>query len=123
MMKLGSTLALGLALVGFAFAAPAPSDAPASIVGKWEITKSSGDAPEGTLVEFTDKGEVKVVVKIENQELKIEGKYSLASEKLTLELKANDKDVKEELTIKKLTADDLELEDKDKKVDVLKKKK
>ena len=119
-MKLFSTAVLAFALFGFASAA---DDNAKAIVGKWEITESSGDAPKGTLVEFTDKGEVKVVVTIEKQELKIEGKYSIAKDKLTLELKANDKDVKEELTIKKLSGDDLELEDKDKKLDVLKKKK
>jgi len=99
------------------------ADEAKSLVGKWEITKSSGDAPEGTLVEFTAGGEVKVIVKIDNQELKIEGKYTFAKDKLVLELKANDKEVKEELTVKKLTSDDLELEDKTNRVDVLKKKK
>lgn len=94
-----------------------------NIVGTWEITKSSGDAPEGTLVEFTATGEVKVVVKIDNQEIRIEGKYALTKEKLLLELKANDKEVKEELTVKKLTNDELELEDQTKRLDVLKKRK
>ena len=112
--------ALAVLLVGFAAAA---DDNAKKLVGQWQITKSSGDAPEGTLVDFTDKGEVKIVVKIETQELKIEGKYTVAKDKLTMELKANDKEVKEELTIKKLTDDELELEDKDKKIDVLKRKK
>lgn len=115
---------ISICVASLVFAFPLlADDASKQIVGKWEITKSSGDAPEGTLVEFTAAGEVKVVVKLDNQELKIEGKYSLAKDKLTLELKANDKEVKEELTVKKLSGDDLELEDKSKRLDVLKKKK
>lgn len=115
---------ISIVVASIAFALPTLAAEPAKeIVGTWEITKSSGDAPEGTLVEFTAAGEVKVVVKIDNQELKIEGKYSIDKDKLTLELKANDKEVKEELTVKKLTGDDLELEDKTKRLDVLKKKK
>ena len=117
-----SILVVCMATAAYLAAAPAPAST-ASIVGQWEITKSSGDAPEGTLVEFTAAGEVKVVVKIDNQELKIEGKYTLANDKLTLQLKANDKEVKEELSVKKLENDELQLEDKDKRLDVLKKKK
>ncbi len=121
------TAALGVALVGLvASAAPLPvkaDDTATLIVGQWVITKSSGDAPEGTVVDFTKDGKVKVVIKMDPKELTIEGKYTLEKDKLTMELKAGDMEVKEVLTIKKLTAEDLELKDKDDKVDVLKKKK
>ena len=115
---------LGLVLVGFAGAAPAPADdTAAKLVGTWVVTKAGGDAPEGTQVAFTKDGKMTVVVKADTEAVTIAGTYKADKNKLKVELKVGDKDTTEELTIKKLTDDELELEDKDKKVDVLKKKK
>jgi len=87
------------------------------------VTKAQTDVPVGTVVEFTKDGKLHAVVKADGMELKIEGTYEVKKDQLTLKLKLGDQSVEETSTIKKLTDDALELEDKDKKVDVLKKKK
>ncbi len=112
-------VALGLA--GFA-AADDKDDLAKKVVGKWEISKG-GDLPAGTAVEFTKDGKVSITVLIDGKETKIDGTYKVDKDKLSVKVTVNDQAVEESLTIKKATDDTLELEDKDKKVEVLKKKK
>ena len=56
-------------------------------------------------------------------EVKLDGTYKVEKDKLTVKIKIGDQNIEETATIKKLTDDALEIEDKDKKVDVFKKKK
>ncbi len=119
-MRRAFAVLVGLLVVGVVSAADVDAK---KLVGKWEITKSGGDAPVGSLVEFTKDGALNVLVKADGQELKISGKYTTAGDKLTVVLKIMDQESKEEMTVKKLTDDELELEDKDKKLDTLKRKK
>ena len=63
------------------------------------------------------------MVKVEGMEVKLEGTYEVEKDKLTVKIKLGEQNVEEVATIKKLTDDALEIEDKDKKVDVFKKKK
>jgi uncharacterized protein (TIGR03066 family) len=114
---------LGVALVGVAATAQAQDDNAKKIVGVWEVTKAGGDLPAGSTIEFTKDGMLKAVVKAEGMEVKLDGTYKVEKEKLTVKVKLGEQTVEETATIKKLTDEALEIEDKDKKVDVFKKKK
>jgi uncharacterized protein (TIGR03066 family) len=92
------------------------------IVGIWELTKSGGDLPVGTLIEFTTDSKLIASIKGDDGKVeKVNGTYTVASDKLTVKVDLNGT-VEESATIKKLTEDALEIEDKDKKVDVFKRK-
>ena len=114
--------AAALGLTGFA-AADDKDDYAKKIVGKWEITKSQGDEPVGALVEFTKDGKFTVAAKLNGKELKLDGTYKVEKDKLTTELSVAGKTEKDVDTIKKLTDEDMELENKDKKVVTFKRKK
>ncbi|MBA4063700.1 MAG: hypothetical protein C0501_08305 [Isosphaera sp.] len=120
-MKTLSAAALAV-LVAAAAGTAAPEDAK-KLVGVWELTKSGGDLPVGATVEFTKDGKLNVAVKADGQEMKFDGTYTLKDDKLTVKLKVGDTSIEETATVKKLTDDALEIEDKDKKIDVFKKKK
>ena len=92
------------------------------LVGKWEVTKSDGNVPIGSTVEFTKDGKFSVAISANGMELKIEGTYKVEKDQLLTEAKINDQKVEDTDVIKKLTADALELEGKDKSITVLKKK-
>jgi uncharacterized protein (TIGR03066 family) len=114
---------LGLAMVAFAATAQAQDDNAKKIVGVWELAKAGGDLPAGSTIEFTKDLKLKAVVKVEGMEVKLDGTYKVEKEKLTVKIKVGEQDIEETATIKKLTDDALEIEDKDKKLDVFKKKK
>jgi len=122
-MKSLCAAALGVAVLVFAGTAQAQDDNAKKIVGSWELTKAGGDLPVGSIVEFTKDGKLTAVVKADGQEIKFEGTFKVEKEKLIVKLKVGDQNVEETVTIKKLTEDALELEDKDKKTDTFKKKK
>ena len=93
------------------------------IVGKWEITKAGGDVGPGSTLEFAKDGKLVLVIKDGNEKREIKGSYKISKDKLTITLKTgDDESFDQTLTIKKLTADDMELEDMNNGVDVLKKK-
>jgi uncharacterized protein (TIGR03066 family) len=94
-----------------------------AIVGLWEITKAGGDVGAGSTLQFAKDGKVVLVVKSDDGDVKREGTYKIEKDKLTVTLKAGDDDFDQVLTIKKLKDDDMELEDKDGGIDVLKRKK
>jgi uncharacterized protein (TIGR03066 family) len=114
---------LGVSLLAFSTAARAQDDNAKKIVGVWEVAKSGSDLPAGSTIEFTKDKMLKAVVKVEGMEVKLEGTYEVVKEKLTVKIKLGEQNIEEVATIKKLTDDALEIEDKDKKVDVFKKKK
>lgn len=114
---------LGVAIVVFAGHAQAQDDNAKKIVGKWEVTKSGSDLPAGSVIEFTKDGKLNAVIKADGMEVKLDGTFKVEKEKLTVKIKIGDQNIEEVATIKKLTDDALELEDKDKKIDVFKKKK
>ncbi|MBA4189783.1 MAG: hypothetical protein C0467_17500 [Planctomycetaceae bacterium] len=122
-MKAVCTAVLGVVLVAFAGTAKAQDDNAKKLVGVWVVDKASGDLPAGSTVEFTKEGKIAAVIKADGKEIKFEGTYKLDKDKLNVELKVESETIKETVTIKKLTDDVLELEDKDKKVDTFKKKK
>jgi uncharacterized protein (TIGR03066 family) len=122
-MKVVCAAALGIVMVAFAGNAKAQDDNAKKLVAVWILDKSSGDLPAGSTVEFTKDGKLAVVIKADGKEMKFEGTYKVEKDKLNVKLKVETETIEEALTIKKLTDDALELEDKDKKVDVFKKKK
>src|SRR6188474_3265581 len=103
---------LGVAIVGFATTAQAQDDNAKKIVGIWEVAKAGGDLPAGSTIEFTKDGKINAVVKVEGMEVKLDGTYTVAKEKLTVKIKVADQNIEEVATIKKLTDDALEIEDK-----------
>lgn len=125
-MKRVIAVGLGVVMLGLAGFAGADekkqNDNAKKIVGKWEITKAGGDVPVGSTIEFTKDGKLAAVIKAEGKELKLDGTYKLEKDKLTVKITADSQTIEETVTIKKLTEDTMELEDKDKKVDVMKKK-
>jgi uncharacterized protein (TIGR03066 family) len=121
-MKTVSTVALAVVALALAGAAKAQDDNAKKIVGVWVVDKAE-DLPAGATVEFTKDGKMKATVKEGDQEIKIDGTYKVEKDKLMIELKIGEDTVKESVTIKKLTDDVLEVEDKDNKVTTFKKKK
>lgn len=107
------------AVVGVGSAPTRGQDKDAKLVGKWEVSKSS-ELPKGSVLEFTADGKMTVLVKDPSGDLKFAGSYKQDGQKLSVKLKAGDLEIEETATIKKLTATDLALEDKDKKVDEFK---
>jgi len=102
----------------------AKKDDPATrLVGTWELAKSGGDLPPGTIIEFTKDGKLKAVLKADDQEITIEGTYKLDKNKIEVKVKVGEETVEETVTIKRLTDKELEVEDKEGKVDTFKKKK
>jgi len=95
----------------------------AKIVGKWEITKTDLDIPTGTLLEFTKDGKFTMTLDANGVQMKIEGTYKVEKDKLLTTAKIGDQSIDDTDTIKKLTADVFEIEGKDGKVTVMKKKK
>lgn len=123
-MRVSSVAVLGvLIIIVCTGAARAQDDNTKKIVGVWEVTKSSGDLPVGSTVEFTKDKKLVASVKMDNTEFKIDGTYSIEKDKLMIKVKFMDQTVEETATIKKLTDDALEIEDKDKKLDTFKRKK
>jgi uncharacterized protein (TIGR03066 family) len=122
-MKTLSAVVLGVVMMGVSSTAiQAQDDFGKKIVGNWVIDKSSGDLPPGTTIEFTKDGKLSAMLKIDSQELKIEGTYKIEKDKLTVKLKVGDQSVEETATITKLDDSVLEIKDKDGKVDTFKKK-
>ena len=111
-----------LGLVVFAMAGSARADDAAKLLGKWEVTKSGGDTPVGTLVEFAKDGKMTANVTVDGKELKLTGTYKLDGAKLKVNLMLNEQKIDHEFTLKFKGDDELTLEDPDKKVDTLKKK-
>jgi uncharacterized protein (TIGR03066 family) len=115
--------AVVLGLVVFATAGSAKADDAAKLLGKWEVTKSGGDTPAGTLVEFAKDNKMTANVTVDGKELKLTGTYKLDGTKLKVNLTLNEQKIDHEFTVKFTGDDELSLEDADKKVDMLKKKK
>lgn len=118
-MKAMCAAVLGLAVV--ALGGSVRADDAAKLVGKWEVTKSGGEVPVGSVVEFTKDGKMTANVTLDGKELKLAGTYALTGAKLKVNLTLNEQKIDHEFTVK-FKDDELTLEDADKKVDTLKKK-
>lgn len=93
------------------------------IVGKWEVTKTDADIPEGAIVEFTKDGKIKFSAKKGNDELMLDGSYKLTGDKFEMGIKIGEEEKKQTITITKLDEKTLVTKDKDDKVVEFTKKK
>ena len=91
------------------------------LVGVWEVTKSE-NAPPGATVEFTKDGKMIVSIKDGDKTIKVEGTFTVDKDSITSVLKVDDKEMKETVTITKLTDKELVVKDAKGKVDEFKKK-
>ena len=89
------------------------------LIGKWETT----DKKALMLIEFTADGKIYLTSGPPGTELKVDGTYKLDKDKLAVQLKFPGEEVKETLTVKKLTDDELITEDSKQKAETLKRKK
>ena len=121
-MKALCAAVLGSVVV-FASGAWVRADDAAKVVGKWEVTKSGGDTPVGAIVEFTKDGKMTANVNLDGKDIKLTGTYKLDGKKLKVNLVLNEQKIEHEFTVAFKGDDEMTLEDDDKKVDTLKKKK
>jgi len=138
---LGAALVLALAC-GTTLAGQGKVDG-SKLAGKWEpVPEKANDkdkdkdkdkkekAPTGPamVIEFTPDGKmpamgaVIMTVSSGGNDLRVEGKYQLMADKLTVKMKVGDKDVNETLTVKKLTDTELVTEDSKQKSETLRRK-
>jgi len=104
-MKTMLLVALGLAVCWFTATARADEkDTAKMLVGKWEAAKvDEGTLPQGTIVEFTKDGKVKITAKKDNEEFNLAGTYKFENHKLTVKLKMNDEEKEHTVTVKKIS--------------------
>jgi uncharacterized protein (TIGR03066 family) len=114
---------LGLGLGTPAAADEKKDDFAKKIVGKWEITKAGGDVGPGSTLDFAKDGKLVLVIKEGDARREVKGSYKIDKDQLTITLTIEDTTFDQTLTIKKLTGDAMELEDQNKMIDVLKRKK
>ncbi|WP_439627797.1 hypothetical protein [Gemmata sp.] len=132
---LGCAAVLALAC-GATFAGQAKVDAK-MLTGKWEPAPEKVDPKDKDkkpaagpvmVIEFTPDaktptaGVMSMTVLDSGKDLRVDGKYTLAADKLTVEMRLADKDIKETLTIKKLTESELTTEDSKMKQETLRRK-
>jgi uncharacterized protein (TIGR03066 family) len=87
------------------------------LIGKWEPKEG------GISIEFADKGKLILSVDLGGKTEKVEGSYKLDGAKLEVVISFGGKEMKETLTIKKLTDDELITTDSKGKDETLKKAK
>ncbi|MCX7702192.1 MAG: lipocalin family protein [Gemmataceae bacterium] len=95
----------------------------AKLEGTWEIVKATDQEAVGAVVTFKKEGKFTFVIKIEGQEFKVDGTYKIEDGKLHTTANVNGQEESDVDTFKKLTDDEIELENKEGKVTVLKRKK
>src|SRR5262245_55255391 len=125
-MKTMLLLTLGLAVCWFTSAVRADDekDAAKLLVGKWEATKvDEGTLHQGTIVECTKDGKVKITAKKDNEDFNLGGTYKFENHKLTVKLKMNDEEKEHTVTVKKISATEFVAEHEDGKSITFTKKK
>jgi uncharacterized protein (TIGR03066 family) len=124
-MKALSALVLGLLVAATAGAQEKKDEKidPDKLIGKWEVTKGTQGLAPGAVVEFAKEGKLRMTFKIDDVEQTLEGTYKLDKDKLKTEVKVGDEKHEDTDTVKKLTDEELELENADGKTLFLKKKK
>ncbi|HEV3145334.1 MAG TPA: TIGR03066 family protein [Gemmataceae bacterium] len=118
-------MALGLSVAFLAGSARADEkDTAKLLVGKWEATKvDEGTLPQGTIVEFTKDGKVKITAKKDDKDVNLAGTYTFENHKLTVKLKMNDEEKEHTVTIKKINETEFVAEHEDGKSITFTKKK
>lgn len=84
------------------------------IVGKWQVSKAdAGTVPEGTLIEFTKDGKMKVKGKKGEEELTLEGKYKVKDNTFTMSLDIGGETKSRTITITKISKTAMSTKDED----------
>ena len=86
------------------------------LIGKWEPK----DKKDNVTLEFTKDGKLLLSVDAGGKSQKLEGTYKLDGNKLTVVLKFMDQEMKEEVTVSKLTDDEMETTDSKGKKETMK---
>jgi uncharacterized protein (TIGR03066 family) len=118
-MKGSRLAAAGVLFFSLTLVGAAGTDNAKKIIGLWEVTKGEG-APPGSTVEFSKDGKLKVHAKVGDKEINIDGTYKVEGDKLTVTLTFEGKTIMETNKIKKLTEQQLIVEDEKGKVEEFK---
>mgnify|MGYP000458435570 CR=1 FL=1 len=89
------------------------------LIGKWEPVAPKKEEPK-IVVEYLDKGKLIVTVTVGDKVEKLEGTYKIDGNKIEVALSLGGKDIKETLTVTKLTDDEMVSKDSKGKEDTLK---
>jgi uncharacterized protein (TIGR03066 family) len=92
------------------------------LVGKWVPVPEKDKKALPMTIEFTADGKVSMTVGTPGAEHRAEGTYTLTGDKLAVQLKVGDTEVKDALTVKKLTDTELTTEDSKGKSETLRRK-
>lgn len=93
------------------------------IVGKWEVSKADeGTVPEGTLIEFTKDGKLKITAKMGEEDFKIDGTYKVVKNTFVYTLKLGDEEKSQTITITKISEKEMATKNEDGKLVEMKKK-
>ncbi len=95
----------------------------AKLEGTWEVVKATDEVAVGAIVVFKKDGKFTFTVKIDGQEFKVDGTYKIEEGKLHTTANVGGQEESDVDTFKKLTDDEMELENKEGKITVLKRKK
>jgi uncharacterized protein (TIGR03066 family) len=89
------------------------------LIGKWEPKEAKKDMK--MVIEFTKDGKLTVTADGGGKEFKVEGTYKLDGNKVAMNLKLGEMEIKDSFTITKLTDDELDGENKEGKKESFKK--
>ncbi len=115
-MKLVKFGALAAALVVFAGLSSGQEkvDYAKMIVGKWQVTKAdAGTVPEGTKIEFTKDGKMKIKGAKGDEELTLEGTYKVKDNTFTMTVKIGDDEKSRTIAITKISKTAMSTKDED----------
>ncbi len=113
LVKFGALAAVLCALAGVSTAQD-KVDYAKMIVGKWQVSKAdAGTVPEGTLIEFTKDGKMKIKGKKGEEELTLEGKYKVKDNTFTMSLDIGGETKSRTITITKISKTAMSTKDED----------
>jgi len=123
-LRLAAAGLLVLGLTAFASAEEKKDDNKTKLVGTWVVTKADeGTVPVNSVITFAKDGKMKVTHKQGDQDVTVEGTYTVDADSFSFALKVGDEVKKQKITIKKLTDEVLSTaDDKGKTVELKKKK-
>ena len=111
-MKALCVIAMSVVLLGLTTAARTDEpkeDTVTKLLGKWKVTKATDESLVGAVVTFEKGGKASVVRKVDGQETKLDGTYRVEKDTLISDIAGNT----DTNAIKRITADELELENPD----------
>ena len=92
-----------------AMAADEKADVKKLIVGKWEAVQvDENTLPKGAIIEFTKDGKLKVTAKKDGKDESVEGTYTVDGQTFTYKLKLGEQELSAKITVKKISATELD---------------